>query len=206
MTQITKAHRVLFVINLAMLVGFGWVFVAKMNYEFMAYVVVVGGAIAAVWLSLPRVPYTLDCLIGLTLWAGLHLAGGGIPIGAEGRLYDVMIWPLWEHLEMLRYDQVVHVFGFGAATLLMHCLLAKSLRLPAAGKVGLVIVLLMAGLGVGAFNEIVEFIAVLSLPKTGVGSYTNTAMDLCANFVGAILAVIYLGLRGRLTKPVQLAD
>ena len=198
MARITTAHLALFAINVAMLVAFGWVFWISRNYEFIMYVAVVGGAIAAVMATLRRVPYTMDCLIGLTVWAGLHLAGGGVQVGDVGCLYNLMLWPLSDKLPIFRYDQFVHIWGFGAATLLMHCLLAKSLRRPIPGKVGLGIVLVMAGLGVGALNEIVEFLATQFMSQTGVGGYTNTALDLCGNLIGAILAVIYLGLRGRL--------
>ena len=46
MARITKAHLALFAINVAMLVGFGWVFWISRNYEFIMYVAVVGGATA----------------------------------------------------------------------------------------------------------------------------------------------------------------
>ena len=197
MTRITKVHLALFVICIAMLVGFGGLFWARRNYEFIAYIGVVAAAIVAVSVSLRHVHYPLDCLVGLVVWAGLHLGGGAIHIGGE-RLYDVMIWTFSEHLHILRYDQLVHVWGFGAATLLMACLLDNNLRRPAPYRLGLVIVLVMAGLGVGAFNEIIEFIAAQFLESHGIGDYTNTSLDLVSNMVGAVLAVIYLRLRGRL--------
>ena len=49
-----------------------------------------------------------------------------------------------------------------------------------------------AGMGFGALNEIVEFFAVLMLPETNVGGYTNTGWDLVSNLVGATLAVIVI--------------
>ena len=197
MTRNAKAHLALFALCLAMLIGFGSLFWARKNYEFIAYVGVVTAAIVVIGLSLKRVHYPLDCLIGLTVWAGLHLGGGAIHIGGE-RLYDIMIWTFSENYHILRYDQVVHVWGFGAATLLMACLLDSNLQRPAPYRKGLVIVLVMAGLGVGGLNEIIEFIASLFLESHGIGDYTNTSLDLISNMVGAILAVIYLRLRGRL--------
>ena len=196
MKRISKPHLVLFIINLAMLAYCGSLFWARQNYEFIGYMVVVGGAIVAVVLTLKRVPYTLDCLIGMTIWAAMHMAGGGILLPQSGCLYNVMIWPISEHV--FRYDQLVHIWGFGSATLLMHCLLVGHLRRPLSGKVGLGIVLVMAGLGMGALNEIIEFMATLAVPDNGVGGYMNTALDMCANLIGAVLGVVYLGLRGRL--------
>ncbi|MHC4561873.1 MAG: DUF2238 domain-containing protein [Planctomycetota bacterium] len=194
-----RSHIALVTFNLAMVAGFGCLFAARQNHEFVTYSVVVGAIVVAVGLSLGRVQYTLDCLVALTVWAIIHLAGGAIPVGESGRLYDVVVVPLNQHYPALRYDQIVHIWGFGSATLFASCLLDAKLRRPVNGKLGLVLVLVAAGLGFGAFNEIVEFIVSETVSESHVGGYTNTALDLCANFVGAILAVTYLGVRGRLS-------
>jgi hypothetical protein len=54
------------------------------------------------------------------------------------------------------------------------------------------IILVMAGLGMGALNEIVEFIVSSLVPRSGVGGYINTALDLCADLVGALLGLLYI--------------
>jgi len=46
-----------------------------------------------------------------------------------------------------------------------------------------VLVVLM-GSGIGAVNEIIEFIAVKSVPETNVGGYDNTLWDLIFNLFG----------------------
>jgi hypothetical protein len=46
------------------------------------------------------------------------------------------------------------------------------------------------GMGFGALNEIVEFVAVLSVPSTNVGGYINTGWDLVSNLVGCVLAAV----------------
>ncbi len=56
-------------------------------------------------------------------------------------------------------------------------------------------VLIAAGTGLGALNEIVEFVAVLLFPNTGVGGYSNTILDLISNLIGASLAVVFIHLR-----------
>lgn len=43
-------------------------------------------------------------------------------------------------------------------------------------------------MGFGAANEIVEFIAVLTIPNTNVGGYENTGWDLVSNFAGSVIA------------------
>jgi uncharacterized membrane protein YjdF len=54
------------------------------------------------------------------------------------------------------------------------------------------ILLVVMGIGVGAVNEIVEFMPVLFLGDTGVGDYFNTLWDIVFNTLGAIAAVLYL--------------
>jgi hypothetical protein len=52
-------------------------------------------------------------------------------------------------------------------------------------------------MGLGAVNEIIEFIAVLSVPDTNVGGYYNTALDLVFNGAGAVIAMVIVALAGR---------
>jgi putative membrane protein len=50
----------------------------------------------------------------------------------------------------------------------------------------------MAGLGIGAVNEIVEYIATLLIPETGVGGYDNTLLDLISDLIGALFALLII--------------
>jgi hypothetical protein len=50
----------------------------------------------------------------------------------------------------------------------------------------------MVGLGVGAFNEIVEALVSAIVPSSGVGGYVNTALDLISDLIGAILAMTFI--------------
>lgn len=47
-------------------------------------------------------------------------------------------------------------------------------------------------MGFGALNEIIEFMTVLVVPDNGVGGYYNTAIDLCANALGALVAALII--------------
>ena len=189
-----KEHKVLLLINLALIAGFGSLFLARLNYEFIIYVGVIIFFLCLIWASIRNVNYTLGSLVGLTVWSALHLAGGAITIG-EGRLYDVMLIRLSETYPVWRYDQLVHIWGFGAATLVMYSLLAGHLKKPLRNSIALGIVLVMAGLGIGALNEILEFVVSIGVPESGVGDYMNTSLDLCANLIGAILALLYIRMR-----------
>jgi len=54
----------------------------------------------------------------------------------------------------------------------------------------------LAALGCGALNEVVEFIATLTIPETNVGGYINTGWDLVANTIGAVIAAVMIRLGG----------
>jgi hypothetical protein len=100
----------------------------------------------------------------------------------------------WVIGEWLKYDQVVHAYGFGLTTWLCWTGLRVAAEAQGAGPLhptpGLMVLCAAAGNGFGAFNEIVEFTATLLLPKTNVGSYENTAWDLVFNALGSVLAVV----------------
>ena len=65
---------------------------------------------------------------------------------------------------------------------------------------GTFVVNVLAASSIGALNEIVEFLAVILLGSEGVGDYTNTAIDLVANLIGAIVGTLFMHAR---REPVQ---
>jgi len=133
-----------------------------------------------------------ETLFLLSLWAVMHMCGGGLYLGGI-RLYDIMVFPLiGEPYHILKYDQVVHTIGFGGATMLMYDLLRRFLRDPLPGWVPVAIVIIMAGMGTGALNEVIEFFTVVLFPSTGVGGYYNTSLDLVFNMIGAGMTGSYV--------------
>ena len=145
-----------------------------------------------------KINYPNSVLWGLTLWGILHMAGGSVPV-AGGRLYELILIPISETYAFFRYDQFVHIIGFGVATFVAWILLKPHLKEKIIGWKSLRIAVCMAGLGFGALNEIIEFFATMIIPQTGVGGYINTSMDLVADFVGAIIAVFWIRIKnGRL--------
>ena len=121
------------------------------------------------------------------------MAGGGIYISGV-KLYGTMLLPIiGEPYYVLKYDQLVHAYGFGVTTFLMWHLLKPSLRLNEKRRwVSLSIVLVMAATGAGALNEVIEFMATVIDPSNGVGGYINNAIDLVSNLIGAIIAMIII--------------
>jgi hypothetical protein len=49
-------------------------------------------------------------------------------------------------------------------------------------------------MGFGALNEVLEFIAVLTIPNTNVGGYENTAWDMVSNLVGSTIVAMLIRL------------
>jgi hypothetical protein len=192
--KIRLVHIVLLILNITILTAFGTAFLLKRNFEFVIYVGVIIVCLALIVLTFFRVCYSAATLVGLTAWSMLHLAGGGVYINGV-RLYEIILIPLSTKYPILRYDQFVHTFGFAAATLTMFDLLRPLIKENLQHFVALSIVVIMAGLGVGAFNEIVEVLVSAVIPSSGVGGYLNTALDLIADLVGSLLAMAYIKLR-----------
>ena len=56
-------------------------------------------------------------------------------------------------------------------------------------KILLSLIIILIASGIGAFNEIIEFFAVVFFNAAkGVGGYFNNALDLVFNLIGAIIA------------------
>jgi len=108
--------------NLVALIIFGFGFISKKNYEFIIYVAVIIFFILLIIFTNKKIYYPNPVLWGLTLWAVMHMAGGSLYIGGT-KLYEVMILPLSKNYPVFRYDQLVHIIGFGAATLAMFYVL-----------------------------------------------------------------------------------
>lgn len=174
-------------------------FVSRQNYEFLIYVGVIVFFLILILSTLKRTQFSNFVLWGLIIWSILHMSGGGLMIG-EGRLYEFMLIPLSDSYPIFRYDQFVHIFGFAVATLVSYELIRPLLKPGLRRWTALSIVLVMAGLGFGALNEIVEFLATVITPETGVGGYVNTSLDLVSNLIGAIIGLGVIRWRSSMTS------
>ena len=186
------------------------------NIEFLFYVgvmIVLIGLTASVHHNLSLSP---GLLWALSIWGALHMAGGLItipnhwPAAGEFRvLYSWWIIPragtAGDPAGWLKYDQVIHAYGFGVATWLCWQVLCGSLegRAPSANDrdrlrptPGLMFLVAAAGMGLGALNEVIEFVAT-RLTVTNVGGYVNTGWDLVYNTIGATVAALILYQTGR---------
>ena len=189
-----KGQLLILIINAIYLIGFGFYFLSRKNYEFVMYVWVVVLLFGLIIITNKKVNYPNSLLWLLTVWGILHMLGGGLRIG-DTVLYGKMIYTFSETYQILKFDQFVHAFGFGAATLLVWVLLKPLLKINYKKWFALSFIVVMAGLGLGALNEIIEFLAVVIMPETGVGGYINTSLDLVSNLIGAIIAMVYIYLK-----------
>lgn len=187
---------------------------ASRNREFVLYLVTMLVIIVAVLAVHRRVGLSAGVLWGLSLWGLIHMIGGLMPIpagwpqntdpGASGVVYNLWLIP-----ELLKYDQPTHAFGFAITSWLCWQALSSRTRSedgsPLRPTLGLMSLCAAAGMGFGALNEIVEFIATLTLPETNVGGYINTGWDLVYNMIGSVIAVtiIHLHYRFRSTPKPQ---
>ncbi len=189
--HITQEQKPILWALVAALVAFTGVFLYQGNTEFLFYIVVILFFFGLILKSNKVVKYPTYVLWGLFGWAVLHMLGG-TEFEAGRVIYTAILVPLvGEPYAILKYDQVVHTIGFFIATLVMYYVLKPHLR-NGFDWTGTLVVVAMAGLGLGALNEIIEFILTVVLPNTNVGGYENTALDLVTDLIGACIAVWYI--------------
>lgn len=194
-----------FLFNAAYMVAAVGSSMAQGNKEFIFYIIVMLVLIGVMSLVHRMVGLSTPLLWALSIWGMLHMAGGLVPT-PDGWPYEgehAVLYSLWLIPERLKYDQVVHAYGFGVTTwLCWHALSASLLQrfaITLKPTLGMLTLCAAAGVGFGALNEVIEFIAVLTIPNTNVGGYQNTGWDLIANLIGASLAACMIRL-GSQTK------
>jgi uncharacterized membrane protein YjdF len=166
---------------------FGMATGADLTVSYVAIVVVLGVVLV---LADRRVCFSNVVAVGVTTWAVAHLAGGLVELDGDRVLYNAVL------LAHLRYDNVVHFFGFGVAGIAAWEGLSPSLlgARRATPWIAALTVWLF-GMGIGAFNEVVEFVISLNVEESNIGGYLNTGRDLVANLLGSALAGMFVARR-----------
>ena len=161
------------------------------NYEFLIYAATV---IVLAFLIYRSDRYFEFESLGLWLfnaWLAMHILGGLGSFRGQ-RVYDVVLLDIvGDPYHVLKYDQFVHFFCYVAMAVLMWTVVNRIAD-RGANQVVVCVLTVLAASSLGAVNEVVEFLAVVWLGATGVGGYTNTAIDLVANLLGAIVGTIYM--------------
>lgn len=178
---------------------------ARGNQEFLIYIGVMAVLIAlALWLDW-YVDLTNGLLWCLSIWGLLHMAGGLLPVPEDwpidGSIRVLYSW--WIVPGRLKYDHLVHAYGFGCATWgCWQCLRAGVAarmgvdRVHVKPALGFMVLCAVAGMGFGALNEVIEFAATLLVAETNVGGYVNTGWDLVSNMVGSFVAAALIWFGG----------
>jgi len=189
--NLPKQVQLLLGLNILSLIIFTMIALTSGNIEFIFYIAVMLFFLSALFFSYKYVQYPNYLLWFLSLWGLLHMAGGLLIIRGSV-LYNLMLISLSETYSVLKYDQFVHIFGFFTATLVMYVILRPLLKKPKHIGWALSIILVAAGSGAGAWNEIIEFIASEAIEGTNVGGYLNTSLDTISNLLGGLLAIAFL--------------
>lgn len=200
--KLKPSHWAVLVFTLTYVVGFAAWFLAIGNVEFLWYIATLLFFVVLIALTIGRTKFPPFILWGLSVWGLAHMAGGGIKVGGNV-LYALVLIPIVGdgELRILKYDQVVHFYGFAVTAVVLWHLLRTNF--PALrGTWTIYCFSALASMGLGCLNELIEFAAVLGLPDTNVGGYYNTALDLVFNSAGAVIAMLLVRIaEGRVTAP-----
>jgi hypothetical protein len=177
------------------------------NREFLLYLAVMLLLIPSVaWLH-QQIGLHWTTLAALSLWGLAHLSGGLVAIPAWWPYEDSpVLYDWWLIPGRLKYDQVIHAYGFAITTWVCWQGLARAFAnrgVHVTPSLGLLTLCFAAGMGFGALNEVVEFIAVLTIPNTNVGGYMNTGWDLVANAAGCAIAAAAIAASARRKPEAQ---
>lgn len=158
------------------------------NTEFLGYIGAVTVLLLLVACTLHWTCFPDWLLWLLSLLMLLHILGGGLIVQGDV-LYNYVPFPIENPtgLTFIKVDQIVHAFGSGVAALFVYSYLRRKAAL---GWLATFLITVLAACGVGALNEVIEFMATMSVPDVNVGGYYNTAVDLVVNLVGAIVGTL----------------
>ena len=144
--------------------------------------------------------WALSFLILFHCFGGLTWVPESWPTEGKNLLYNLWLIP-----NKLKYDQVIHAYGNALATWLCWNLLRYSIAMSV--KIDIkdiparpifLLICFLAGVGVGALNETLEFGATQTVPgDTNVGGYVNTGWDMVANILGGGVTVFCIWLNRR---------
>ncbi len=170
-------------------------YISIRNFEFLWYILVLAFFFGLILFTVNKTKFDYLILWGLSIWGLLHMSGGGLIINGDV-LYNFEIFRFIDvgDTYILKFDQFVHAFGFFVTALVAFHLIKRQVK----GKpnwTSIYIASALISMGLGVVNEIVEFIATMSIDQVNVGGYYNTALDLIANSIGAFLAIFLMRVR-----------
>lgn len=196
--KIKKGYWWLFAFNLLYMIAFGIYYLTRMNYEFVWYFAVLVLIALIIVFTLDKSNLDYLALWGLSIWGFLHMAGGGIRLVPGTTLYGTRLLEIVNRggdFYILKMDQVIHFYGFAIAAIVIFQLIWPAFK-KLKGKKMPIFIAWIGAMGLGALNEVIEFLALVTLSKTGVGDIYNTGLDLVFNmggaFAGAVIAYYWM--------------
>jgi len=192
MMNLKRGHWFILLFTLAYVLIYSIYYISIKNYEFLWYILVLLFFFGLIFFTLEKSKFDYLILWGLSIWGFLHMSGGGLIVNGDV-LYNFEVIHLFNLGDtfVLKFDQIVHVFGFFVTSLLAFHLIKEQAR-PEVNWPLIYVASALISMGLGAVNEIVEFIATVSIASVNVGGYYNTALDLVANAIGASLAIFIM--------------
>jgi hypothetical protein len=193
--ELKRGHWLVILFTAAYILTYAIYYISIKNYEFLWYIFVLVLFFILIASTIHKSKFDYLILWGLSIWGLLHMSGGGLIINGDV-LYNLEIIHLFDlgDTYVLKFDQFVHMFGFFVTALVSFHLLKKQAK----NKPNWTLVYIASAIismGLGAVNEIVEFIATVSISQVNVGGYYNTSLDLISNAIGAFLAIFLMRLR-----------
>ena len=202
MKKLESKYKPVLFFNTLYILSFTVYYLSIKSFEFVLYVGVLVLFFILIFLTLHKSKFSPGLLWALSIWGILHMAGGSVKIGGDV-LYRFVFYPFYVNGPdaILKFDQVLHFYGFAVTTFVAYHLLKPYLSSITNYKV-VYVMLILIGTGAGVINEIVEFTATL-FAETGVGGYLNTSLDLISNTLGAVTAVAIIHFNRKRKKAVQ---
>lgn len=160
---------------------------ARGDRRAVAYVLVWVLLAALVHAAHRRWPLSPLALAGLVGAGVLHLSGGLLPSPDPGApiLYETWLVP-----GTLKFDQAAHFAISGVVAAVLFELLGHLVDPRQAGPAVRATLALLATWGLGAANELFEFLSAARFPDAYVGDLTNAGWDLAFNTAGSVAAAV----------------
>lgn len=179
-----KKEVIAFVIYTLIALIFLIISIKNKNYEYVYYNLIMIVSFPIILILNKKLHLKFHIFLGLLALSVSHLAGGNILINQI---------PLYQNYFLsIHYDKIVHFLGSTIIALLVYNFLNPLLKKKEEKKPILILFLVfIITVGIGAMNEIIEFMAQILFDKTIVGDYKNNAMDLVINGAGALFASIF---------------
>jgi uncharacterized membrane protein YjdF len=172
-------------------VGFTAFAAARGDRRVIAYLVVVGVLAVAVRSIHRRFGLSTSTVWALAAAGVLHMAGGLLPSPDP---HAPVLYETWLVTGLFKYDQITHFTVTAVVTMACFQVLARLFDANNGPGVRAAVAAVM-GVGLGAGNEVFEFLAALRYEDAFVGGLDNVGWDLVFNLAGATSAAMWLGLR-----------